>query len=293
MGGIFRTFSNTWSLTKTSMVVLRMDRELLLFPIMAFIGVAIIAGIAAAVLASTGAFERLDTTGASGEGAELQGSDIAVLVVALFAAMFVINYFNAALMGAARHRLKGGDPNLGTGFAAVNKHVGAVFGWSVIGTIIMLLLMYARSKSNSFIGRMLIGIAGAIWAYATFFVLPVLIIEGVGPIEAIKRSSGHLRRTWGEQFVSNFGFGILRFLAVLPAVLVGALLFTLSPVAGIVAVVPLLAVGLAIVNALEGIFKMALYEHVVEGVEPQFFNKEVLANAYGPRGTGAYRSSPY
>ena len=291
MGGIFRTFSNTWSLTKTSMVVLRKDKELLWFPIMSFIGIAIIAGIALAVLASTDGLDRLDTTGASGEGAEVRGSDIAVLVVALFASMFVINYFNAALMGAARHRLKGGDPNLGTGFAAVNKHIGAVFGWSVIGTIIFLLLMYARSQSNSFIGRMLVGIAGAIWAYATFMVLPVLIVEGVGPIEAIKRSSGHLRKTWGEQFVSNFGFGILRIIAVLPAIAVGALLFTLSPIVGIVAAAPLLAVGLGIVNALEGIFKMALYEHIVEGVEPQFFDKEVLANAYGPKGTSAYRGS--
>jgi len=290
MGGIFRTFKNTWSLTKTSMVVLRKDKELLWFPIMSFIGIAIIAGIALAVLASTDGLDRLDTTGASGEGAELRGTDVAVLVVAVFAAMFVINYFNAALMGAARHRLKGGDPNLGTGFAAVNKHIGAVFGWSVIGTIIMLLLMYARSKSNSFIGRMMIGIAGAAWAYATFFVLPVLIVEGVGPIEAIKRSSGHLRRTWGEQFVSNFGFGILRMIAILPAVLVGALLLALSPIAGIVAAAPLLAIGLGIVNALEGIFKMALYEYVVEGEVPQFFDKDVLANAYGPRDTGAYQT---
>ena len=286
MGGIFRTFGNTWSLTKTSMVVLRKDKELLLFPIMGFVIIGIIIGVAAAVLSSTGAFDRL---GNDDNLQSLQGSDIAIAIIVVFSGMFVVNYFNAALMGAARHRLKGGDPNLGTGFAAVNKHIGAVFGWSIIGTIIMLLLLYARSKTDSFIGRLMVGIVGSMWSYATFFVLPVLIVEGVGPITAIRKSSGHLRRTWGEQLVSNFGFGILRMIAVLPAVLAGFLLFSLSPVLGIITVMPLLALGLSIVNSLEGIFKMALYEYIAEGVEPQFFDKEVLANAYGPGGTASYR----
>ena len=283
MGGIFRTFGNTWSLTKTSVVVLRKDKELLFFPIMGFIIIGIIIGVAAAVLASTGGLDRLQNDG------DPVGSDIAIAVIVIFAGMFVVNYFNAALMGAARHRLKGGDPNLGTGFAAVNKHIGAVFGWSVIGTIIMLLLLYARSKTDSFIGRLLVGIVGSMWSYATFFVLPVLIVEGVGPIDAIRKSSGHLRRTWGEQFVSNFGFGILRIIAVLPAVLAGFLLFSLSPILGIIVVMPLLALGLSIVNSLEGIFKMALYEYIAEGVTPQFFDPEVLANAYGPGSTTSYR----
>lgn len=287
MGGIFRTFGNTWKIMKTSMVVLRQDKELLWFPVMSFIGVAIIVGITAAILASLGTFERLDTAG--GES-ELKAGDVIVGVLALVAALFVVNYFNAALMGAARHRLRGGDPNLGTGFAAVNKHLVAVFGWSVVSAIVLLLLYYARAKSNSFIARIFISIAGAAWAYATFFVLPVLIVEGIGPIEAIKRSSGYIRKTWGEQLVSNFGFGILRMIAVIPAVILAAILFPLSPVAGIIAVVPVLALGLAVVNGLEGIFKMALYQQVVEGTTPQFFERETLVGAYGTRDTSAYRS---
>ena len=158
MGGIFRTFGNTWSITKTSMSVLRKDKELLFFPFFAAIGVLIIAGIAAAILVSMGTFDRLDT---AGEDSQLKAGDIIVGVLAIVAAMFVINYFNAALMGAARHRLRGGDPNVWTGFAAVNKHIGAVFGWSVISAIIFILLTYIRGKTDSFLGRMLVDIVGA------------------------------------------------------------------------------------------------------------------------------------
>ncbi|MDE2640451.1 MAG: hypothetical protein OXI03_07700, partial [Chloroflexota bacterium] len=59
--------------------------------------------------------------------------------------------------------------------------------------------------------------------------------------------------------------------------------------AGIIVAIPLVAIGLAVVNALEGIFKMALYEQVVENVQPQFFEPEVLQNAYHPKGVEAYR----
>ncbi|MCZ6545519.1 MAG: DUF6159 family protein [Chloroflexi bacterium] len=283
MGGIFRTFGNTWNITKISASVLRKDKELLLFPIMSGIFVLIVVGIAVAIGASIGTLDRLDAEAA------LTAGDIVLGVLAIVAAIFVINYFNAALMGAARHRLKGGDPNLRTGFAAVNKHLGAVFGWSVISAIIFILLTYLRGKTDSFIGRMMIGIVGAVWAYMTFFVVPILIVEGVGPIEAIKRSKGYFSRTWGEQLVSGFGFGIIRMIALLPAIIAAAILVPLSPIAAAIVVVPLAAIAFAVVNAMEGIFKMALYEHVAENVQPQFFDRALLEGAYGAGGTQAFR----
>ena len=283
---MFRTLGNTWKLMKTSLLVLRKDKELILFPIMSGIGVLVVVGIAAGVFGAIGTFGRLDT---AGEEAELQAGDVLVGVFALFAAFFVINYFNAALIGAVRVRLKGGDPNVGTGFAAVNKHIGAVFGWSLIAGVVFILLTYARLQSRSFIARIFIGIAGAAWAYATFFVIPVLIVEGVGPIEAIKRSGGLFRKTWGEQLVSNFGFGILQIVAVIPAVIVIAILAPLSPVAAMIAGVPLLAIGLGTVLAMEGIFKAALYDYVADGVVPQFYDRETLAGAYTAGGTSGYQ----
>jgi hypothetical protein len=285
--GIFRTFSNTWSITKTSMVVLRKDKELLFFPVLSFFFIGLVAGIAALAFLAIGTFDRLDTTGSE---AELQAGDIVVAVVALFFGMIVMNYFNAALMGAARHRLKGGDPNLGTGFAAVNKNIGGVIGWAFISTIIFVVLTYARHAArDNFIARLVIGMVGSLVAYMTFFVVPVLIVEGVGPIEAIKRSKSYLTRTWGEQFVSGFGFGILRVIAVLPGVILGVAIGAIAPVAGIIVAIPLVVLGLAVVNALEGIFKMALYEQVVENVQPAFFEREVLQNSFAPS-AAAYRA---
>lgn len=284
---MFRTFGNTWKLIKTSWLVLQKDRELIWFPIMAGIGVLVVVGIAAGVFGAIGTFERLDST----ENAEVQAGDVIVGVLLLFVAFFVINYFNAALIGAARERLKGGDPNLHTGFRAVNRHIPALLGWTVIGVIVFLILQYLRGQQKGFIGQLVIGLVGAAWAYMTFFVIPVLIVEGTGPIESIKRSSGYFKRTWGEQLVSNFGFGILQIIAAIPGVVVFAVLVNVSPVAAMLAAVPLLAFGLGIVFAMEGIFKAALYDFVVDGVTPEFFDEATLRGAYTVGSTGASRAS--
>ncbi|MCY3887759.1 MAG: DUF6159 family protein [Chloroflexi bacterium] len=281
---MFRTFGNTWNLIKISWGVLQKDKELLFFPIMSAIGVAIIAGVTAGIFSQIGTFDRLDSSGQ----AEINAGDLIIGFAALYLGFFIVMYNNGALIAAARHRLRGGDPNVWTGFAAVNRRLPQLLVWTLIAVIIWMLLQYARSQSRSFITDILIGLVGAAWGYLTFFVLPVLIVEGVGPIEAIKRSGGYFKRTWGEQLVASFGFGIIYILAGIIAAIPIVVLAAISPVAAIVAGVALIGLVFAIVSTLEGIFKAALYEHVAEDVPPDFFPEETLRDAYAP-GPTAYR----
>ena len=37
----------------------------------------------------------------------------------------------------------------------------------------------------------------------------MLVVEGVGPLEAVKRSASLLKKTWGEQIVGNFSIGVV------------------------------------------------------------------------------------
>ena len=55
--------------------------------------------------------------------------------------------------------------------------------------------------------RTAVGLIGTAWAVATYLAVPSLAVEGVGPIEALKRSAGLIRKTWGEGFVGNIGIG--------------------------------------------------------------------------------------
>ena len=136
-------------------------------------------------------------------------------------------------------------------------------------------------------GRIALEIVGGIWEFLTFFVVPVLVSENVGPFGAIKRSAGLVRKTWGRQITSNFGFMIIYLIAVGIAIVPAFLLGLILPIAGIVTGLITVSIAMAVVQALEGIFKAALYEYAM-GERPQEFDLRTLQTAYKPAQEGQY-----
>ena len=113
----------------------------------------------------------------------------------------------------------------------------------------------------------------------TFFVIPVLVSEGLGPIAAIQRSSSLFRQTWGRQATASFGFALVYVVAVAIAFVPAALLFTIAPIAALMLGVVLMAVTIGTVMALEGIFKAALYQFAT-GEQTREFDAGTLRAAY-------------
>lgn len=276
---MFATIGHTFELMKMSWRVLMKDRELILFPILAGLVLLVVVGAAAGIGASTGTFERLSNDGAT-ETQQAASTGDALLGIALYAiGTFVVIFFNSALIAAAMQRLRGEDPTLSSGFRVARAHIGAIFVWALIAATVGLLLQVLRGRTDNFIGRIAISLVGGAWAYMTFFVIPILVTEQIGPVEGIKRSASLFRRTWGQQAVSGFGFGFVYIAAVLVAALPAIVLYAISPVLAIVVAVPLLAVAVGTVMALEGIFKAALFEFANDRA-PQGFDRPTLANAY-------------
>ena len=131
------------------------------------------------------------------------------------------------------------------------------------------------------------------WNIATYLVVPILAVEGVGPIEAIKRSAAYLKRTWGEQIVGNIGLGAIFGLATLVIFLVFAPLFFLLFTAG---TVNLWLVGALFVifflllsllglirSTVQGIYAAAVYQYAVDGQASGFFDEDLVRNAFRSR----------
>lgn len=286
---MFATIGRTWGLVKSSWGVLQKDRELLLFPVFSMLAVAVLVAVFGAVAYATGSLDRLsgamngNNTATAGSGTSINVFDIALYVVGVVAGYFAVIFFNSALIAAALQRLRGGDPTVRSGLAAVTPHILNILGWAIIAASVGLILQAIRSRTDNFLGRLMLSLVGGIWAYMTFFVVPILVVRGESPVSAIKSSAGLFKRSWGEQATSNIGFGLFYVLAALVAFAPAALLFALSPVAGIVAGVVLLFFALAVVSALEGIFKAALFEFVAEGRVGEGFAQGELATAYQRR----------
>ena len=270
---MFHTIGHTIELMKMSWRVLMLDRELILFPLMA--GATLVLMAVIGVL--TGSAEAVAT-----EREQLGGRDLVVAVVLAFCSTSIVVFFNAALVAAAMERLRGGDPNVVSGLRAATARLPQILAWALIAAVVAVLLRALRERGGIG-GAIASAIGGMAWDFATFLVVPVLVAEGVGPIEAIRRSASLLRRTWGRQVAASFGFTIVVLVAGGAAVLVAVLLYLIHPALGIGVGVPLVALAIGVVTALEGIFRAALYDHAL-GQEPHGFDRATLAGAWQPRG---------
>lgn len=271
---MFQTIGRTWELIKMSWAVLKKDRELVLFPVMSTVALVILAGLMMGVGSSVGTVDRLADTGAS-------EVDIALLAVTYFLLAFVVIYFNSALIGAAMIRLAGGDPTVRDGLRMANKRLPQILGWALISATVGLILQVLRSQSrDNMLGQIVLSLVGGVWAYLTYFVVPIVVAEGLGPFAAIRSSGSLFKRTWGEQVTSNVGFGILGLVAALIGALPAILVAAVSLPVGIAVGVATVGLALAIVTALEGIFKAALYGYVADGRVPEDFTRDSLAGAY-------------
>ncbi len=265
----------TLEIARSSWQVLKADKELMVLPVLS--------GIASTVIAATFLLPLLRTT-----DGELDGPGYVVLFVMYLVLAYVTIFFNAALVGAAHERLSGGDPTVGSALRAAALRAGKIFPWAVVSATVSIILRTLEERGGA-IGRIAAGLAGMAWSVVTFLVLPIIVIEGASVGDAIRGSGRLFKRTWGENLAAHVGFGLLGFVATLPAVvlLVFAGSSGLWPLI-VVAVLWVLIVAIVIAT-LSGIFQTALYHYATAGSVPGgHYRDAVFAGAFAPRSGGGW-----
>lgn len=281
---MFTKLSNSWELVKASFRVLGADKELVVFPIVSAIGTLIVTLTFALPLLLSGLVDSLFS-----ERIEIAG----ILVIFLFylAQYTVIFFANTALVGAAIIRLRGGDPTVGQGFQIAFSRLGNIIGYALIAATVGMILRALSERSNG-LGRFVISLIGFAWNIATFLVVPILAVEGLGPIEAIKRSAALLRKTWGEQIAGNFGigavFGLISLVIILFGVVFGGLAIAyLETPAVAVAIFILMVIALVLLglvnSTLNGIYAAAVYQYAATGESGGYFDDNLVKNSFVTR----------
>jgi hypothetical protein len=279
---MFSRISNSWALVKASFAVLRSDKELLLFPIVSALASIIVVATFAVPMLLAGFFDSL----LSGSG----NGPLSIIIGFLFYVVMytVVIFSNAALIGAASIRLNGGDPTLRDGFRIASEHLGSILGYAAISATVGIILR-AISERGGVFGQIVSGVIGFAWGVVTFLVVPILVIENIGPVDAIKRSGQLLRQTWGEQLIGNFSIGLifgllgigLFALIGLPLILIGASIDSLLLIALAFAVIVLGFIGLGLVSgALNGIYAAAVYNYATNNAAGEFFPQDLVQGAF-------------
>ncbi len=205
-----------------------------------------------------------------------------------FCNYFVIIFFNSALTSCALMRFNGHTPSLGGGLAAAWIRLPQILAWALVSATVGVLLKIIENIHEQ-VGALVSALLGTAWSIVTFFVVPVLVVEKVGPIDAVKRSVEILKRTWGEALVGHFGIGIFIFLLALPLVLLlfvgimlcfgGQVLLPLGIAVVLLAVLGFLGL-MAVSSAMDNVFTAALYQYAAQGQVAPGFNESTFRHAF-------------
>ena len=282
---MFERISNSFALARSSWDVLRQDKQLIVFPIVSGIAcLFVMAGFALPFVAQPAWLDFIRNNQNLRQPPPL----FYVLAFAYyFCNYFVIIFCNAALISCAMIRFNGGRPTIGDGFGAAMSRLPQILAWALVSATVGVLLKMVEN-ANEKIGSFISALLGTAWTIMTFFVVPVLVVEKTGPIDAVKRSLSILRKTWGEALVGNMGIGFFMFLMSIPGILLvvlGVALLAIGHLAllgGVViagAVLYFIALS-AVSSALHGIFLGAMYQYAANGEVPDGFERGTLKRAF-------------
>ena len=270
---------NSWELGKISWSVLRSDRTLAWFPVLSAVVSLLVIAVFAGLVATTG----VDTT----EGKEsLEAIGWVFVVVGYIALAFVATYFLAALVHGANERLEGRDVSLSGSLGAANSKLHRILPWAIVqGTVSV--IISAIEERAGFVGQIVVRLIGAAWTIVTFLTIPIIMMEDLGPWNALKRSGTLLKQTWGENLAAQAGFGLFAMAASIPGIALIALGIATNDTIGLVGlgligVIWILIVSV-VISAMSGIYRIALYRFAVDGKAPGAFASADLGGAFGPR----------
>ncbi len=193
-------------------------------------------------------------------------------------------YFSVGLAAAADMIFRGQQATVSNGLAISRSRFSQICGWAAVATTVGLVL--SALENQGVIGEIVSRVLAIGWSLITFLAVPVIALEGTGPLETLKRSSNLFKSRWGQQVTGNIAIGGAVFLfGVLPSALLifaGFLIWASASFAGallLVLGVIGLAISMLISSALSNIFGVALYRYAIDGEAVGGFTADELNSA--------------
>ena len=265
--------SSGWTITLNSFKVLKENKKLIIFPILSAVSMILILGsFVTALLASAGwDFEYIQEPGTA--------MSYVIMFLYYLVNYFIVVFFNTALVHCTRLYFKGEEVTIAKGLQFSMSRIGTIFSWAIFAGTVGFILKIIQENLGS-VGKVITGLLGIVWSIATFFVVPVLAYEKVGPIGAFKRSTQLMKEKWGESLGATFSFALIHFIGIMivgiPLFFIGSLIHVYLGVFLAVLGVLLLA---AVMSATKMIFISAVYNNVT-GDPVRHFNQQLVDNIF-------------
>jgi hypothetical protein len=209
------------------------------------------------------------------------GLDTYVPLFLLFVVVYTIGiFFQAAVVAGATERMRGGDPTLGSALSAAGRRIASIMAWAVVAATVGTVIRVIHDKAGV-VGQLLTKVLGITWSLATFFIVPVLVLEERSIRDSFRRSVSVFRETWGESIAVPVTVGLAAFVMW---VALAAIAATVALAAGRPAGIGTFVVGAIMLTVffatLQGVYLATLFRYATEGWVPAGFSGELLQQAF-------------
>jgi hypothetical protein len=266
-----------WRLTKAAWALIRRDPTMILI---ALIG----AGCGLA-----GAAALLYFSGYLSSPTHSRGDLALAAVIGIYPMTFLSVFFNVALAGAAAASFDGRPIGVREALGISWRRLGRIAQWSLLAAGVGLLLEQIASRIPG-AGRLASWLLGAAWSLATIFAVPLLALEGAGPLETAKESVHLIKSKWGEGVTGLAGIGVWTVFALIPVgILFGVGLSVRNHDATLSAALIAIAVGAILLVsaaslATQQVFSVALYRYASGAPDTRGFDVADLEEPFRRRG---------
>jgi hypothetical protein len=233
----------------------------------------------------SGAFLGIASAVAEGQHRRL------VLIVAAAAASYPVTvvgtFLNVALLNTVARRWNGESMSIRDGLVVARRQWRPILAWSLVAASIGAVLSIAERVNHlAWAERLIALLLDIAWGAAAFFVIPALAADGVGPVQALKRSVKTVRKRWAESATGTVAIGGVTTLLLIPGLLLciagyddfaahpasGSILLAL----GILAAAPVMVYS----SATSAVFTLAVYRYAQDENAHGPFAREDLANPF-------------
>ncbi len=264
MGRIGRSFQ----LVGQSYRILMQDKELMVLPLISGIFIAVAAGTMALGFGFTAShFPR-------------RGPELYVPIFFFYVVTYAIGiFFQAAVVAGATERMRGGDPTIGSALGAAGRRLGPIVLWAIVAATVGVVIRAIHDRVG-FVGKIVAGLIGVAWALATFFIVPVLVLEDRSIPDSFRRSVSVFRETWGETVVGGTTLGAATACAWITLIAVSGLLAMAIGVAAIAVFLVGAVMLMVFFSALQGVYVASLYRFATGGDVASGLDPALLRQAF-------------
>jgi hypothetical protein len=285
---MFEMLERSWRFAKISFRILFENKSLLIFPILSglsiflvLLGFLVPQFLTGSILDYWAADAMEELTIAQQVGA------YAALFIVYFCEYAVVIFFNTALTFCAMEALEGRRAGVGYGLRMASTRIGAICGWALLCATVGIIFDLIERFSKK-LGKFIVALMGAAWAILSFFVIPLIAAEGLGPKEALKRSVDTLKLCWGDGLLGRFSFSLIAMLLFIPIHLAvaGIMFLAISSkslmglLGGLLLSASLYALGTAIISAGSAVFRTILFNFATVRMLPADVNRSELQEAF-------------